>query len=125
MLGPSQLASCSGNFMRLTAGGLLAALALGVGPSGAQPAPPAAAEDCVAQKVAITQAMDTARAKGQMLQRRRLAETLAQLEERCSTAAPASSRAAEIQRLEDEVRTLQEALERAQARLRTLRSETP
>lgn len=111
--------------MRLIAGGLLAALALAASPTVAQPPPAAGADDCVAQRAALTQAMDTARAKGQMLQRRRLAETLAQLEERCSASAPAPSRAAEIQRLEDEVRTLQEALARAQERLRSLKSEAP
>lgn len=109
--------------MRLTAGGLWVALAFGAGPTGAQPAPAVEADDCVAQRVAITQAMDTARSKGQMLQRRRLAETLAQLEARCSASAP--SRAAEIQRLEDEVRTLQDALARAQERLRGLKGEAP
>lgn len=111
--------------MRLTAGGLWVALAFGAGPTGAQPAPAVEADDCVAQRVAITQAMDTARSKGQMLQRRRLAETLAQLEARCSAPTSAPSRAAEIQRLEDEVRTLQDALARAQERLRGLKGEAP
>ncbi|RYF77295.1 MAG: DUF1090 family protein [Comamonadaceae bacterium] len=111
--------------MRMTAGGLFAALAFVVTPAVAQSAGTAVPGDCAAQKVAIEQAMANAQSKGQMLQRRRLAETLVELDKRCDAKAPATSRAAELARLEDEARALQMALERVQARLRELRNQPP
>jgi len=81
--------------------------------------------DCAAQEAALERDMDLARSRGQMLRRRELADTLSALQLRCKTPVPVVSREARIERLEQEVRTLRAELERAEAQLRSAKSESP
>ena len=109
--------------MRMNPCFLVIALALAT-PAFAQPAGQAENPGCnPGEAAAIEQDMDLARSKGQMLRRRQLAEALAALQTRCKTLAPEQSRAADIERLEREIRELSTALEQAQAQLRKLKSE--
>lgn len=118
--------------MRMTVTGLaFAAMALAT-PVFAQaanpppiPRPPPDAASCQAERAALEQDMAQARARGQMLRRRELADTLAALEARCESATPVLSKAAQIQRLEQEIRALQQEIDHASEQLRKLRRETP
>lgn len=111
--------------MRMMAFGVLATLTLLTVPAHAQSASPAASGDCIAQQSALEKEMASAQSKGQMLRRRQLADTLAQLQERCAKAAPSVSRADAILKLEQEISALQTALENAQSQLRQLKAATP
>jgi len=108
--------------MRVNPRFLAIALALAT-PAVAQPAAQADESDCKAEAATIERDMDIARSRGQMLRRRQLAETLAAVQARCQTPAPAQSRAASIQQLEQEIRALRKELDAAEAQLRKLRSE--
>jgi hypothetical protein len=99
---------------------LAIALALAT-PAIAQPADPVDQADCRAEEAAIEREIALARSKGQMLRRRQLAETLTALQTRCRTLAPEQSRAARIERLEQEIRELRLELDRAEEQLRELR----
>jgi hypothetical protein len=103
---------------------LALALALSI-PSIAQPTDQADAADCKAEEAALERGIDLARSKGQMLRRRQLAEALVALQTRCKTLAPEQSRAAKIQRLEQDIRELRLELERAEEQLRELKSAAP
>jgi predicted nucleic acid-binding Zn-ribbon protein len=80
---------------------------------------------CEAEEAALEREMDLARSRGQMLRRRQLAETLAALRTRCHGSETRQSRAARIDKLEQEIRTLRSELERAEDQLRDLRNERP
>ncbi|WP_256856533.1 DUF1090 family protein [Variovorax sp. KK3] len=87
----------------------------------AQPAPPIDTTVCKAEEDALEQDIDIARSKGQMLRRRQLAEELAALHARCQAVAPVQSRAARVEKLEQEIRELRTALGRAEEQLRQLK----
>lgn len=87
-------------------------------------AQPLSAEDCKAQEAVLERDMALARSRGQMLRRRELADTLSALQQRCQALAP-MSREARIEKLEREIRTLRAELERAEAQLRSVKSESP
>lgn len=80
---------------------------------------------CEAEEAALEREMDLARSRGQMLRRRQLAETLAALRTRCHGSEPQQSRAARIDKLEQEIRALRSELERAEDQLRDLRNQRP
>lgn len=103
---------------------LAAALTLAM-PAFAQSAEPADAAACHAEEAALERDMDLARSRGQMLRRRQLAEALSALQARCKTVAPAKSREARIEKLEQEIRTLRSELDRAEEQLRSLKNESP
>lgn len=88
-----------------------------------QPAQPPDGADCKAQETVLEREMDLARARGQMLRRRQLGETLEALRARCKTTAPAQSREARIEKLEQEIRALRSELDRAEEQLRSLRNQ--
>lgn len=67
------------------------------------------------------QEMETAQARGRMLQRRQLADQLATVQARCGTLAPVQSREAGIARLQKEIDALRKELDRAETELRKLR----
>ncbi|MGR4871787.1 DUF1090 family protein [Variovorax sp. LARHSF232] len=108
--------------MRVNPCFLAIALALAT-PAIAQPAGQVDNAECKAQIAAIERDMDLARSKGQMLRRRQLAEALAALQARCEALAPEESRAASIERLEQEIRELRKELDHAEEQLRKLKSE--
>lgn len=102
-----------------------ATLAL-AGPAAAQAPGIAASADCRAKIPGLEQGVAEARAKGQMLRRRQLAEALATLQANCG--APAASpapaeRGAAIELLEADIRQLRIELDRDEAQLRRLRDE--
>jgi TolA-binding protein len=80
---------------------------------------------CEAEEAALEREMDLARSRGQMLRRRQLAETLAALRTRCHGSEAQQSRAARIDKLEQEIRALRSELERAEDQLRDLRNQRP
>ena len=94
-------------------------------PALAQPAGQVDHTECKAQEAAIERDMDLARANGQMLRRRQLSEELGALQARCETLAPEQRRAANIERLEKEIRELQKELDHAEEQLRRLKHESP
>lgn len=106
---------------------LAAALLLAATAAPAQPAPSAApmpstdATTCRAEEAALIQDMDTARARGRMLQRRQLATELEAVRARCGTLPPMQSREAHIERLQSEIREMRKEIDRAEAELRRLR----
>jgi chaperonin cofactor prefoldin len=108
--------------MRMNPYFLTIALALAT-PAIAQPPNQVDITECKAEEAAIERDMELARSKGQMLRRRQLAEALAALHARCETLAPEQSRAANIERLEQEIRELRKELDHAEDRLRKLKSE--
>ncbi len=101
---------------------LIIALALTT-PAVAQPSGQADNTECEAKIAAIERDMELARSKGQMLRRRQLSEALAALQARCETLSPEQSRAANIERLEQEIRELRKDLDHAEEQLRKLKSE--
>ena len=124
-----KLVSCSTSFrsgtpMRANPCFLFIALALAP-PAMAQPTGPVDNAECKAERATLEQDMELAHSKGQMLRRRQLAEALAALQARCENLAPAQSRAAKIERLDQEIRELREALARAEEQLQKLKSEAP
>ena len=108
--------------MRVNPCFLAIAMALAT-PAIAQPTGQVDNATCEAEKAAIERDMDLARSKGQMLRRRQLAEALAAVQARCETLAPEQSRAANIERLEQEIRELRKELDHAEEQLRKLKSE--
>jgi len=94
-------------------------------PAFAQPAVPPDSATCQAEEAALERDIDLARSRGQMLRRRELAEALSALQAQCETAAPAESRAAHIDRLEQQARALRLELDRTEEQLRRLKSESP
>ena len=90
----------------------------------AQPANPMdKTAPCAAEKADVEKRMEVARSKGQMLLRRQLADQLATLQSSCHPTAADESRAANIERLEKEVRVLRAELEAAEERLHKLKGE--
>lgn len=112
--------------MRLNTCVLTLALTVAM-PAFAQPAtataPDAAA--CQAEQASLERDIDLARSRGQMLRRQQLAEALNAMQARCKAPAPAGSRAARIDRLEQDIRSLRMQLERAEDQLRQLKNESP
>ena len=92
-------------------------------PAIAQPSGEGDSTECKAQAAAVERDMDLARSKGQMLRRRQLAGVLAALQARCETVPTKQSRAANIERLEQEIRDLRTELDQAEEHLRKLKSE--
>jgi chromosome segregation ATPase len=89
---------------------------------------PAASEDataCATQLAVIEEEIGDARARGRMLLRRELDKQLADLQARCNAGPAQASRAASIERLEQEVEALRAQLERAEEQLRRLRNRSP
>ena len=78
---------------------------------------------CSVEKAEVERRMEVARSKGQMLLRRQLADQLAVLQSSCKPRSSAQGRLADIERLEQEVRTLKAELDAAEAQLRQLKSE--
>lgn len=109
---------------RVFACGLLMLAATFAGTAAAQavdaPQVPSAA-DCVARQTALQADMDIARSRGRMLQRRRLADELLEVQARCGTLPPAQSREAQIDALSREIQDLRKELDRAESELRRLR----
>ena len=103
----------------------IVAVVLVAGGSAIAQAPSVAADNaaCHAQKADVEQRMELARSKGQMLLRRQLAEQLATLQAGCKALPADQSRAANIERLEKEVRALRAQLDIAEEQLRKLKSE--
>lgn len=90
----------------------------------AQPVGPVSDDaSCTAEKADIEKRMEVARSKGQMLQRRQLADQLAALQATCKPLSPDQNRAANMERLEKEVRALRAELEAAEEQLRKLKDE--
>ncbi|MCR6480459.1 DUF1090 family protein [Variovorax sp. ZS18.2.2] len=89
------------------------------------PPEPVDAADCKAQEAVLERDMALARSRGQMLRRRDLGEELAALQMRCVALPPAQGRAARIEKVEQEIRTLRAELERAEEHLRSLKAESP
>jgi septal ring factor EnvC (AmiA/AmiB activator) len=114
--------------MRLNTCVLTLALTVAM-PAFAQPATaPATAPDaaaCQAEQASLERDIDLARSRGQMLRRQQLAEALNAMQARCKAPAPAGSRAARIDRLEQDIRSLRMQLERAEDQLRQLKNESP
>jgi septal ring factor EnvC (AmiA/AmiB activator) len=106
--------------MRVNSFFLAVALMLAT-PAIAQPAGQIDNAQCEAEMAAIERDMDVARSKGQMLRRRQLAETLSALQARCDTLTPEQRRTADIEKLEQEIQDLREALDDAQEQLRRLK----
>ncbi len=94
-------------------------------PAFAQPVVPPDGATCQAEESALERDIDLARSRGQMLRRRELVEALSALQAQCKAVAPAESRAARIDRLEQEARALRQELERTEEQLRKLKSESP
>lgn len=130
----AQLLACSaahlpGTGMRVS----LCTLAFLVGPLVAlsapvlaqRPAAPVGDAACAAQLAATEAEIDDARARGRMLLRRELDKQLAALQARCNASPAQASRAARIERLEQEVEALRAELERAEEQLRRLRNTSP
>lgn len=86
-------------------------------------AQPLSVEECKVQEAVLERDMAQARSRGQMLRRRELADTLSALQLRCQALAPVS-REVRIEKLEHEIRTLRTELERAEAQLRSVKSES-
>ena len=97
---------------------LLLALAA---PAIAQTTEPVDDTNCNSEKAAIEREMDLARSKGQMLRRRQLAETLVAVQARCENLSPERRRAANIEKLEGEIRELRKDLDHAEEELRKLK----
>ena len=76
---------------------------------------------CAAEQGELEKRMDLARAKGRMLLRQQLADQLATLQQDCKLLSPNQGNAANIERLEKEVRTLRAELEAAEEQLLKLR----
>jgi hypothetical protein len=94
-------------------------------PAFAQPAAVPDAAACQAEEASLERDIDLARSRGQMLRRPLGAEALGALQARCKAPAPAGSRAARIDKLEQDIRSLRAQLERAEEQLRQLKSESP
>ena len=110
--------------MQANLGLLAVTLVLAASAAHAQPAPAPSAADCKAELAAVERDMDVARARGQMLRRRELAEAHDALQARC-TPAPPLSREAEIAKIEKDIRELRTELDRAQEALRKLKAAVP
>ena len=116
----------SGAYMHLNPCFLAIAVSLAT-PALAQPAGQANSTECTSEMAAaIEQDMELAGSKGQMLRRRQLADALAALHARCqASSSQGQSRAANIERLEQEIQGLRKELDHAEEQLRKLKSETP
>ncbi|MDM0013131.1 DUF1090 family protein [Variovorax sp. J22P168] len=84
---------------------------------------PTDAASCQAQESALERDISDARARGQMLRRRQLTESLAVLHVHCETLMAAKDPATRIKRQEQEVQQLRLELERAEAELRKLKAQ--
>lgn len=80
---------------------------------------------CKAEEASLTQDIALARSRGQMLRRRQLADALAAVQAHCDALVPITDRATRIRRQEQEVATLRQELERAEAYLNKLKAEGP
>lgn len=78
---------------------------------------------CSAERADVERRMEIARSKGQMLLRRQLADQLAALQATCQPLAADQGRAANIERLEKEVRSLRAELDAAEEQLRRLKGD--
>ena len=76
---------------------------------------------CASEEGLLMEEIDTARARGRMLQRRQLTDQLEALQVRCGLLPPAQSREAAIGRLQGEILDLRRELDRAETELRKLR----
>lgn len=94
-------------------------------PAFAQPAAVPDAAACQSEEASLERDIDLARSRGQMLRRQQLAEALNAVQARCKAPAPAGSRAARIDKLEQDIRSLRTQLERAEDQLRQLKNESP
>jgi parvulin-like peptidyl-prolyl isomerase len=103
---------------------LTAAMPAFAQPAATQPVAPDAAA-CQAEEASLERDIDLARSRGQMLRRQQLAEALIAVQARCKVPAPVGSRAARIDKLEQDIRSLRAQLERAEDQLRQLKNESP
>ncbi|PJI98655.1 uncharacterized protein DUF1090 [Acidovorax sp. 69] len=78
---------------------------------------------CAADRADIERRMEVAQSKGQMLLRRQIADQLITLQAACEPPSAGQSRAANIARLEGEVRALRGELEALEGQLRKLKGE--
>lgn len=106
----------------LASGAATVGVLITIVPASAQPDPtPAEARNCRAEEASLAQAMDAARARGRMLQRRQLADQLEAVQAQCGTRPPTESREAAIGRLQAEILELRKELDRTETELRKLR----
>ncbi|MDM0016890.1 DUF1090 family protein [Variovorax saccharolyticus] len=108
--------------MRLKLGLAAIVLLASANTSFAQAAEPTDAASCKAEEATLEQSIAQARARGQMLRRRQLTESLAVLQGHCEALAAAKDPATQIKRQEQEVQQLRLELERAEAQLRKLKA---
>ena len=78
---------------------------------------------CAAEQAELEKRIDLARAKGRMLLRQQLADQLATLQHDCKLLSADQGSAANIQRLEREIRALRAELEAAEEQLRKLKGD--
>lgn len=93
-------------------------------PAFAQPVVVPDGATCKAEEASLESDIDLARSRGQMLRRQQLAEALSAVQARCKAVPGAPSRAARIDKLEQEVRSLRSELDRAEEQLRRLKAES-
>lgn len=109
--------------MRIPKGLLAIALLASSSASFAQSQDPTDAASCQAQEATLERDIADARARGQMLRRRQLTESLAVLHVHCESLMAAKDPATRIKRQEEEVQQLRLELERAEAELRKLKAQ--
>ena len=101
---------------------ILMVLAGTAGSVAAQSPVPASDSACQTEAASLGRDMETARAKGQMLRHRQLADQRAALLARCPAPAPPASRADQVRQLELKVRQLKAELAQAEGELVRLRA---
>lgn len=111
--------------MRLKLGLLAAVLLASANHTFAQAAEPTDTASCKAEEATLDEDIAQARARGQMLRRRQLTESLAALQAHCEALIAAKDPATQIKRQEQEVQQLRVELERAEAQLRKLKAAKP
>lgn len=98
------------------------AFACTAGSVAAQSPIPAGDSPCQAEAASLDRDMQAARAKGQMLRHRQLADQRTALLARCPSTAPPASRADQVRQLELKVRQLTAELAQAEAELARLKT---
>ena len=107
--------------MHMKSGHLAIAL-LSASPAVAQAVEPTDAASCAAEEARLEADIGQARARGQMLRRRQLTDSLGTLQAHCEALMAAKDPATRIQWQEQEVRELRKELQRAEDQLRKLRA---
>lgn len=108
--------------VRLRTLAILLAFAGIAGSVAAQSPIPASDSACQTEAASLSRDMEAARAKGQMLRHRQLADQRAALLARCPAPAPPANRADQVRQLEQKVGQLKAELAQAEAELARLRT---